>query len=524
MLGLTRLKVIASILTVILGMVFAAPNVIPKSYHHYFPSWLATSTLNLGLDLRGGSYLLLEVDTESYIKDQMTFMRDAIRQSLRQNHIGYKDLRSTLTGVTFTLLKPEDFDVTKKAVHEIAQQIDVSESNGDHVSVQYSEAQVRDIFKQVMGQSIEIIRRRIDESGTKEPDIQRQGDNRILLQMPGIENPDQIKSLLGKTAKLSFHMVDASVTMDNLQKGQIPMDSQILPLEDDRTDRQGQKMAVKRESLLSGDMLTNASSTYSNGQAVVSFTFNQIGAKKFAEVTRQNIGKPFAIVLDNKIITAPVIQSAILGGSGIITGNFTLESAEELALLLRAGALPAPLHVIEERSVGPSLGNDSIDAGKMSAVVGVALVMVFAVTVYGLFGIFACLSLIVNLILLIACLSILQATLTLPGIAGIALSIGMAIDANVLIYERIKEELRKNSSVIASIDRGFKHAFATIVDANLTALLAAGLLIAIGNGAIKGFGVTLSVGLICSMFTAVLLTRIFILIWYKTCKPKQIVC
>ncbi|MBL0317928.1 MAG: protein translocase subunit SecD [Alphaproteobacteria bacterium] len=494
---------------------------LPVSAVGYIPSWLRGPSINLGLDLRGGSYLLLEVDTGTYFNEQMSFLEDSVRQNLRKSHIGYKNLKHNASSVTLDILRTDDIDAVKKGLLDVNSQLTLDVNNGTVVA-SLSPAQQTQIAKQVIGQSIEIIRRRIDETGTKEPDIQQQGENRILLQMPGVENPEQIKSILGKTAKLTFHMVDAHVSPSDIAQGRIPLDTQVLPLED--SHRENHKLAIKRQSLLSGDMLTNASSTYSQGQAVVSFTFNQAGAQKFAEVTRENIGKAFAVVLDDKIITAPVIQSAILGGSGIITGNFTIESAEELALLLRAGALPAPLHIVEERTVGPSLGNDSIAAGKFSAIVGVCFIIVFISCLYGLFGIIASIALLVNLILLMAGLSVLQATLTLPGIAGIALSLGMTVDANVLIFERIKEEIRKGSSVIASIDRGFKHAFGTIIDAHLTALLAAFLLFTLGNGPIKGFGVTLSIGLICSLFTAITFTRLLIYVWLKLAKPKHLTC
>ncbi len=377
--------------------------------------------------------------------------------------------------------------------------------------------------RQAVEQSIEIIRRRIDETGTKEPTIQREGQQRILVQLPGVDNPEHVKALLGRTAKLTFQLVDSSVTLDEARRGRLPPGDEILASQEGRGNRGGpDAYLVRKRVMVGGDMLTDAQATFQNNEPVVSFKFDAAGAKRFGDVTRENVGKPFAIVLDNKVISAPVIREAILGGSGIISGSFTVQSASDLALLLRAGALPAPIQILEERTVGAELGADSIHAGAVASIVGVVLVIVFMVLFYGLFGVFADIALIFNLCLMLGALSLLGATLTLPGIAGIALTMGMAVDANVLIYERIKEELRGGRSVLSSMEAGFTRAFGTILDSHVTTLVAGILLYWLGSGPVKGFAVTLSIGVLTSLFSAILVTRLQIVTWLRRVKPKEI--
>jgi protein-export membrane protein SecD len=378
--------------------------------------------------------------------------------------------------------------------------------------------------QQILSQSLEIVNRRVNETGTREPIIQRQGDNRILLQVPGLNNPEHLKQLLGRTAKLTFHLLNESVSQDDIVAGIVPPGTRIIQGDHAPEGGTPSRFPVLSKVILSGDMLVDAGATFdqTSGEPVVSFRFNAVGAAKFGEITSANIGKPFAIVLDNRVITAPVIRSAILGGSGIISGSFTTQSANDLALLLRAGALPAPLNVIEERTVGPSLGNDSIAAGAKACIVGVLLVMLFMFLNYSLFGIFADIALIVNGILIFALMALFQATLTLPGIAGIVLTLGMAVDTNVLIYERMREERRNGKSVMASVESGFKMAFGTIIDSHLTTFTAALLLYIFGTGTVKGFAVTLSVGIAASLFTAVLFTRLMIVTWLRRTKPKAL--
>ena len=377
--------------------------------------------------------------------------------------------------------------------------------------------------RQALDQSIEIIRRRIDETGTKEPTIQRQGEDRILVELPGVSNPEHVKALLGKTAKLTFQLVDQSVTVDQARRGRLPPGDEILPAESAQGDRGGPAAyVVRRRVMVGGDMLTDAQATFQQNEPVVSFKFDAAGARRFGDATQENVGKPFAIVLDNKVISAPVIREPILGGSGIISGSFTVQSASDLALLLRAGALPAPITILEERTVGAELGADSIHAGALASIVGVVLVVIFMMLFYGLFGLFADIALIFNLCLMLAALSLLGATLTLPGIAGIALTMGMAVDANVLIYERIREEVRSGRSVLSSLEAGFTRAFGTILDSHVTTLVAGLLLYWLGSGPVKGFAVTLSIGVLTSLFSAILVTRLQIVTWVRRWKPKEI--
>jgi preprotein translocase subunit SecD len=378
--------------------------------------------------------------------------------------------------------------------------------------------------RQAVEQSIEIIRRRIDETGTKEPTIQREGQDRILVQLPGVDNPERVKALLGRTAKLTFQLVDSSVSVEDARRGRLPPGSEILASEEGKGSRGGQAPAyvVRKRVMVGGDTLSDAQATFQNNEPVVSFMFNAVGARRFGDATRENVGKPFAIVLDKKEISAPVIREPILGGSGVISGSFTVQTASDLALLLRAGALPAPIGILEERTVGAELGADSIHAGATASIVGVVLVAIFMVLFYGLFGIFADVALFFNLCLMLAGLSLLGATLTLPGIAGIALTMGMAVDANVLIYERIREEQRSGRSMLSSLEAGFSRAFGTIIDSHVTTLVAGVLLYWLGSGPVKGFAVTLSIGVLTSLFSAILVTRLQVVTWVRYLRPKAI--
>ncbi len=520
MLHFSRWKITLVIAICLLGVVFAAPNFLPRGKGDV-P--LYGDTVNLGLDLRGGSYLLLELDFDAYLKDQLDGLRQQIRNSFRgekinDKRIGYSGGISIANNKVVVRLTDSSIDdEVVRLVRAISDDVDVQADNGV-LSVGYSDAALQRMQNNVVEQSIEIVRRRVDETGTREPDIQRQGDNRILLQVPGLDDPEKLKSLLGKTAKLTFHMVDT--TAPYVSSGFAPAPAGSLRLPEDSDNPNPNYYTIKREVMLSGDMLEDARATYSQGEAVVSFRFNSLGAKKFGDVTKVHVGEPFAIVLDSKVISAPVIREPILGGSGQISGNFTTESANDLALLLRAGALPAPLSIIEERTVGPSLGADSIQAGTYAVVIGFVLVVVFMVLFYGLFGLIADVALFLNLVLLFAALSLLQATLTLPGIAGIVLTIGMALDSNILIFERIREEVRAGRTPFAAVDQGFKQAFTTIFDSNVTTLIAAALLYQFGSGPVKGFAVTLTLGILASMFSALLVTRLLVVTWLKSRRPK----
>jgi len=375
--------------------------------------------------------------------------------------------------------------------------------------------------QQVMDQSVEVVRRRIDELGTREPDITRAGDDRILVQVPGLQDPTQLKTILGQTAKMTFRLVDEQA---NPESPVPPIGDEILPQLNENKSAPPLKVVVQRRVMLSGDRLTDASQGFNQqtGQPVVDFRLDSVGARQFADITRQYVGHRFAIVLDKQVITAPVINGVIPGGSGFIEGSFTTDTANNLAILLRAGALPAPLQIIEERTVGAALGADSIKAGRYSAIAGLALVALFMVLRYGLFGLFADVALTLNVILLLAMLTAFGATLTLPGIAGIVLTMGMAVDANVLIYERIREEQRNGRSMLASIDTGFRRAMATIIDANMTHLIASLILFELGSGPVKGFAVALGVGIITSFFTAVMVTRLIVITWLNMARPRKL--
>ena len=526
MLHFPKWKIALIVGSCLIFVMLAIPSFLPESAREKIPAWLPKHAVNLGLDLQGGSQLLLEVDFDAFMREQTVNLTDEIRTRLREQKIGYRGLTSSDGKVLFTLREdvPADTDV-KKLLREINSDLSVDQ-NGQSYVVSFDEKWQKNTRKQVIEQSLEIVNRRINETGTKEPIIQRQGEGRILLQVPGLENPEHLKNLLGRTAKMTFHLLDETAHHDDIERGIVAPGTRIIP-GDERDARRGggiPKYAVLSHVMLSGDMLVDASATFDqqNNEPVVAFRFNNTGARKFGEITAANVGKPFAIVLDNKVITAPVIRSPILGGSGIISGSFTVESANDLALLLRAGALPAPLQVIEERSVGPSLGADSIEAGVHASVIGIALVVVFMVIFYGLFGLFANVAMLINAFMTIALLALFDATLTLPGIAGIVLTVGMAVDANVLIYERMREEIRNGKSPYAAIEDGFRLAFGTIFDSHVTTFVAALILYQFGTGTVKGFAVTLAIGIVCSLYTAVLVTRLMVVTWLQKKRPKAL--
>ncbi len=520
MLEFPRWKMLFVMLVCLASLVLALPNALSEKARQQLPSFLPNATMPLGLDLRGGAHLLLELDDQAYLDGHLKEMLARLRQSLRKEQIGYSAIGLN-AGVLTVNLRPET--IADKDVLALARALDADASaalSGSVLTVTFDEAGRKTILQRLLSQSLEIVSRRVNETGTKEPVIARQGEKRILVQVPGLDNPEQLKKLLGKTAKMTFHMVNEELSPDQVVSGIVPADTKLLSVAERGGDLA--KLPVYAEVSLSGEMLTGANASYQDGLPVVEFSFNRQGAQIFGEITASNVGRRFAVVLDDTIITAPVIRSAILGGRGIIEGNFTVEGANELAMLLRAGALPAPLTIIEERSVGPSLGQDSIDAGFRASIIGTALIVGFMILSYGLFGVFACIALVMNMVMLIAALSLIQATLTLPGIAGMVLTMGMAVDANVLIFERVRDEITAGKSPVAAIDSGFKIAFGTIFDSNLTTLIAALLLFVFGSGAVKGFAVTLSIGIGCSMFTAILLTRLLAIWWVKSARPKTI--
>jgi preprotein translocase subunit SecD len=509
----------------IAGVIFSLPNLFSRERMESLPSWLPNQQINLGLDLQGGSHLLLEVGVDVVVEERMEAVADDIRRLLRPEGIRYRGVGARGNTTSFTLVDvaqaPQALEILRQLnPNVVTPDFDIVQRDGGRIDITLTDTAATQLRNSAIQQSLEIVRRRIDEVGTREPTIQRQGADRILVQVPGEKNPEGIKRLLGQTAKLNFHMVDLDTSVAQALSGNLPAGSMLLPAEEGEGAEQ---IVVRKRVEVSGENLVNAQPTYQQNQPVVSFTFDNVGARKFGNVTRDHVNELLAIVLDDRVISSPRINEPILGGSGVISGNFTVESANELAILLRAGALPAPLTVVEERTVGPDVGADSIAAGKWAGVIGLVAVMVFMLFYYGpIFGVAANVALFVNLVLIAALLSTLQATLTLPGIAGIVLTIGMAVDANVLVFERIREEARVGKSPIAAVDTGYREAMRTIIDANVTTLIAAILLYAFGSGPIRGFAVTLGCGIVTSMFTAIMLTRLLISTWLRRSRPSML--
>ena len=491
--------------------------------------FLPSTLVNLGLDLRGGAHLLVEVAVEDAYAGRMDGMWPEVRDALRaiRSEVGAVSEQQSANGqLVVKIANPEAIDKAVEAVEALARPIVtltgvgatdiVVTGEGNLITVELSEAELIATISRTMDQSLEIIRRRVDEAGTREPTIQRQGERRILVQVPGIGSAEEVLELIGKTAKLTFHTVVNRASSGDARAG---AGNIILPSVEDPEEF----YILKRRPVITGDNLVDASPAFDqNGSPAVNFRLDPAGGRIFGEYTAQNIGNPFAITLDGEVISAPVIQSHIPGGSGIISGRFTVEESTQLAVLLRAGALPAKIAVLEQRTIGPELGQDSIDAGRIAAIIAFAAVLIFMALSYGLFGIFADIALIFNVTLIFGLLSVIGATLTLPGIAGIVLTIGMAVDANVLIFERIREELRTAKGPARAIELGYERAFSAIIDANITTFIAAVILFVMGSGPVRGFSVTLGLGIITSVFTAVYVTRLMIAIWFARKRPRSI--
>ncbi|CAN5896654.1 protein translocase subunit SecD [soil metagenome] len=529
MIAPSRWRTIAVLLSVIFGLLFSLPNVLPQKTLDSLPSFFPHKKLNLGLDLQGGSYLLLEVDTKALRVEKLTNLIEDVRTTLREDKIEFTDLGQVDGAVSVRITDPaqltEATNLLRKNVGApmagatSGRDVTISSSGDQRIRLVFSEQALLAESGKAVEQSIEIIRRRIDELGTKEPDIRRQGVDRIVVQAPGESDPTKLKNIIGQTAKLTFQMVDDSVTPAEAAAGRVPPGSQLLPYEEG-----GGAILIKKRALVTGEMLTDAHQGFDSqtGQAVVNFRFNGQGARRFGDATAQNIGKRFAIVLDNKVISAPVINGAITGGSGQISGNFTAESANNLAVLLRAGALPAPLNVEQQNTVGAELGADAVKAGAISLAVGAVAIIVFIVLAYGLFGVFAALALIVNMLLIFGIMSLFQFTLTFPGIAGLILTLAVAVDANVLIYERVRDEAHAGRSPISALEHGYQRALVSILDANITSAISALIMFQFGAGPIRGFALTLLIGVITSVFTAVVGTQLLIGWWFRATKPKTL--
>jgi len=539
MLYFARWKAAAILLTALIVCAFAVPNFVSKDTVKNWPSW-AQRYVVLGLDLQGGSHILLEVDAADVRKQRLEALRADVQKTLREARIQYQ-ARPTVRGnaVEVRIRDGQNFQTALEKLRGLSQPItnniigvtgqqtlQVTDAGGGLFRLAPTEEATNDRIRQTVDQAIPIIERRVNELGLVEPTVQRQGVDRILVQVPGLGDPKRLLDIIGRTAKLEFRLVNQNVSPQN-----VPPDSEVLceTRDQSKTDVKpplcegGSPVVVYKEVLVEGGNLTDAKAAFDqNNQPVVDFTFDATGARKFGEVTQENVGRPFAIILDQKVISAPVIREPILGGRGQISGNFTVQSAGDLAILLRAGALPAKLTPIEQRVVGPGLGQDSITKGEYASIVGAALVIIFMLVTYGLFGFFANVAVAVNVGMIFGVLSMLNATLTLPGIAGIVLTVGIAVDSNVLIYERIREEVRHGRNAIPAIDAGFTRALATILDSNITTFIAAAVLFFIGTGPVKGFAVTLGIGIITTLFTAFTLTRLIVAYWVRMVRPQRV--
>ena len=536
MLQFQRWKLILVFGVVVAGFLFALPNLFPASTMARVPTWLPHKQVNLGLDLQGGAHLLYQLDEKEMVQDWLNNLRGDVRETLRRARIGYTDLaqNDAARSVSVKIRDAADLDKAYTELRKLAvpvggdvfagfsgYDLDVARQGNDAVMLTVTDAGLTHRMTSAIQASIETIRRRVDAFGTTEPSIQREGRSRVLVQVPGIQDVERLKKLIGETGKLEFKLVDPSANpVQVAESKQVPSGDELVY----SSDTPPMPYVLKSQVMVGGENLVDAQPGFDSrtGEPIVSFRFDAAGAKRFGKATQENVGLPFAIVLDNKVVSAPVIREPILGGTGQISGNFTVQQANDLSVLLRSGALPAKLTVIEERTVGASLGADSIASGKTAALFGLLLVVVFMFVAYGLFGLFANLALLINVALIFAVLSLIGATLTLPGIAGIVLVIGIAVDANVLINERIREEVRSGKSPFAAVEAGYSRALTTIIDSNLTTLIAVLVLFWLGSGPVRGFAVTLTIGIITSMFTAVTVTRLMVAYWLRWARPQLV--
>jgi preprotein translocase subunit SecD len=521
------------------SLLLALPNLLPSAVLRWLPDWYANGVINLGLDLRGGAHLLFDVDVRGVVRQRLTDLSDSMRAELRKQQLQVRDITSDGTSLAVTLREGADAAKVAQVIRDIEPgALDVTTVSPATLRVAYSQQELIQRRKQVLDQSIEVVRKRVDETGTKEPTIQRQGDERILVQVPGVENPDDLIKLISTTARMEFRLEGVGATiLRPTREGwdqvfpslppNVQQDKDKAKIAEEICRRQASACTpVSRRVVVSGEELTDAQATFDQqtNRPIVSFRFTTSGGRAFCRATTDNVGKPLAIVLDERVISAPVIQSAICGGSGIITGSFTTQQTAELALQLRSGALPATLTVIERRTVGADLGADAIRAGTIAAIVGTALVVFFMFLAYGpIFGGFANLAMAVNLLMVFAGMSVLGASLTLPGIAGLVLTVGMAVDSNVLIYERVREEQALGRPPISALTAGYERAMSAIIDANLTTLIAGVLMFGFGSGPIKGFATTLSLGLLTSMFSSTIFTRMVLGLWLRWRRPRELV-
>jgi len=529
MLRLPRWRVILVIVVSVLGLLFALPNVVPVNVREHIPTWLPHRTLNLGLDLQGGSHLLLEVDTRALQRQQLDNIADQMANALRDATpaIRYTGRGVVADAARVRLVDPADQSRAMAALRPLAR----STTNGNEIIVfsqaadgaiegRMTEASLRELSRQAAQQSIEVIRRRVDPTGANEINPVRQGDNRIVVQAPGVSDPQILKDRIGTTALMTFHMV-RELSPEDAAAGHLPAGAMLVQ---PYPETAAQAEVVERRPRFTGERLirANPSTDQQTGEFVLSFALDSEGTRIFCRITRENTGRRFAILLDNQVLTAPRINEPICGGSGQISGNFTAQTANDLAVMLRAGALPAPLTVIEERTVTAELGQDAVNAGSQATLYGALGVVLFMVLAYGTFGVLACLALVINIAQIIAVMSITGATLSLPGIAGLVLTMGMAVDANVLIYERMREEQANGRGPALAIDAGFARALVTIIDSHVTQIGVALILFWFGHGPVRGFAWTLSIGVVTSVITATLVTQFFIAIWFRLARPKKL--
>ncbi|TCP37314.1 protein translocase subunit SecD [Sphingomonas sp. BK235] len=531
MLDFPRWKVIGIWLLLAALVSLAIPSFVPERVTQ---GWGVTPPrINLGLDLAGGSYLLLEADTNDVATTRVEAMREQVQAEMRRQtpRIEIGEISSRNGQLSFLLRDPRQVDAARERLLQITgtgagmtgqRQWDIQVVDTSRFVLTPTAAGLKQAVETAMGDATEVVRRRIDELGTREPTIIRQGSNRIVVQVPGLQNPQALKDLIGKTAKLEFKLVDLNADPQSLAKGQAPAGSQILPYPGNPSGLP--LIAVKRQAILSGDMLTDARQEFEpqTNAPQVSITFDSQGGRRFARVTQENVGKPFAIILDNQVISAPNINEPIIGGRAAINGGFTVDSANQLAIALRSGKLPVALKIVEESTVGPDLGADSIRSGILASAVAVALVVAFMLVTYGRFGFYANLAVVINVFVILGVMALIKGTLTLPGIAGFVLTIGTAVDANVLINERIREERRRGRGVVQAVELGYKEASRTIFEANVTHAISGIIMFLLGSGPVKGFAVVLLIGIATSVFTAVTFTRMLVAGWLRRAKPKTI--
>jgi preprotein translocase subunit SecD len=528
MLEFPRWKVWLIGIVIAIGVLLSIPSLIAGTqFAGSWPKWLPQYRISLGLDLAGGSHLLLEADANDALKQRLAGMEDSVATELRHDpQIDVGDISTSGGRLSFMVRNPTQLDAAVERMRKLTQPVgltgqrdwDVQVVDSTRVVITPTQDGTARALKDAMGVARDVVRRRIDPGGTKEITVVNEGADRILVQVPGVENPEALKKLIGQTARLEFKLVDLSANQADVQAGHAPPGSQVLPMADGTG-----AIAVKRRVMVSGDQIVKANQGYDqDGRPDIEIGFNTTGARRFARTTQENVGKPFAIILDDKVLSAPNINEPILGGNAQITGNFTVQSAHDLAVSLASGKLPVKLNVIEERTVGPDLGKDSIRKGVIASLIGTLGVIIFMLVTYGRFGVYATIALIVNAFLILGIMAMFNATLTLPGIAGFILTIGAAVDANVLINERIREEIRRGRRLIDAVETGYHEAFRAIFDANVTHVISAAIMAYFGSGPVRGFAVVLLIGVVTSVFTAVYFTRMLVALWIRRARPRAL--